>query len=78
MEETVKTTSTVKKCMHPGCKKKIGFVDAITGLCNCGKTFCVSHKPDIMHACTFDFKSRDLSNLSTSLKKVVGEKVSKI
>jgi hypothetical protein len=79
MESTIKTTSApVSKCMHPGCKKKIGFVDRITGLCNCGKTFCVSHKPDTMHGCTFDYKSRDRITLASTLTKVVGEKLTTI
>ena len=73
-----KTVKPVTKCMHPGCKKKIGFVDRISGLCNCGNTYCVSHKPDLMHGCTFDYKSRDRNILTSTLTKVVADKISVI
>lgn len=76
--ESDKATTIVSKCMHTGCKKKIGFVDRITGLCNCGKTFCVSHKGHSMHGCTFDYKSRSRELLTSTLPKVVGEKLTTI
>lgn len=73
-----KSTTTVSKCMYTGCKKKIGVLERITGICNCGKTFCVSHKSDTMHGCTFDYKTRDLTTLASTLTKVVAEKVTTI
>tara|TARA_B110001469_G_scaffold127611_1_gene149261 strand:+ start:6694 stop:7089 length:396 start_codon:yes stop_codon:yes gene_type:complete len=59
------------------CRKKIGM---LVFRCKCSSefTFCSSHVQPEYHNCTFDHKSDALERLSSTLTKVVAEKIIRI
>ena len=59
------------------CRKKIGM---LVFTCNCSSElkFCSSHVQPESHKCTFDHKSLAIERLSSTLPKVVHDKVIRI
>ena len=59
------------------CRKKIGM---LVFKCKCSSelTFCSSHIQPKLHECTFDHKSDALERLSSTLTKVVADKIIRI
>ena len=59
------------------CRKKIGL---LVFRCKCSSelTFCSSHVQPEYHHCTFDHKSDALERLSSTLTKVVADKIIRI
>lgn len=59
------------KCQHTDCKLKV----QLDVPCKCCKKFCPKHRMPEDHACSFDFKETGKVTLSSTLVKVVAEKV---
>jgi hypothetical protein len=59
------------------CRKKIGM---LVFKCKCSSelTFCSSHVQPESHECLFDHKSDAIERLSSTLTKVVGDKIIRI
>jgi hypothetical protein len=65
--------SSKAKCSF--CSKKMGLVQFS---CRCGGTFCLAHRSDIDHKCSFDYRAEGMKSLSTSLEKVIASKVDQL
>ena len=57
------------------CKKKMGLLPFS---CKCGGLYCVEHRSDISHKCTYDYTSENKRCLSTSMIKLEGKKIESI
>ena len=73
----VKKISKKKSVRCEVCRKKIGM---LVFKCKCSSelTFCSSHIQPELHECTFDHKSDALERLSSTLTKVVADKIIRI
>jgi hypothetical protein len=67
--------STKKRCCDESCKKKLTLTDEIVGKCNCGNTYCSTHKPSSEHKCTYNYVDASKKVLTSTLSKVVSAKV---
>jgi len=62
--------STKRRCVC--CRKKL---DLTAFPCRCGGYYCPTHRADIDHKCTYDYKKEFVQSLSTSMEKIVAKKV---
>merc|ERR1712126_348399 len=66
-----------KKIVSPSCcrecNKKLKFIN--TYLCRCGYNFCVRHRFNDQHNCTFDFKSEAKKILRENNPKIQSKKL---
>lgn len=69
MEDSKKKS---QKCHFPTCKKKLTLVEFA---CRCGNIYCSTHRQAEYHACSFDYKTIGIRDLSNSLIKVIGKRV---
>ena len=54
------------------CNKKLNLT---AFPCRCGGYYCTTHRPDVEHKCTYDYKKDFIQNLSTTMEKIVAKKV---
>lgn len=64
-----------KRCEAEGCKKKLGL-SAFS--CRCDGYYCIEHRPDMKHGCTYNYKEEYKTYLSTTMNKVTSKKVDNI
>ena len=57
-----------KRCEFEGCSKKL---DLTAFPCKCCKTFCPTHRSDVVHNCTYDYKSEHKSTLTKFMSSPV-------
>jgi hypothetical protein len=64
------------RCEMDGCKKRL---ELTAFPCRCKKTFCTAHRTSCDHACTFDYKAEQTTQLlKTMSTAVVGEKLARV
>ncbi len=54
------------------CNKKL---DLTAFPCRCGGLYCPTHRADVAHNCSYDYKAEGLKLLSTSMEKIVAKKL---
>jgi hypothetical protein len=72
---TISETVSVKKNRCETCKKKLGLMPFS---CRCGGLFCVEHRADIAHNCSYDYQEENKKKLGDLLIKVAGQKLDKL
>ena len=67
-----KNISTIKTSVRCGCcRKKLGLVSFP---CKCGGSYCAEHRADMIHNCSYDYKSEQKQALSTLMVKIESKK----
>jgi hypothetical protein len=74
-ETVVESEKKEKETRCWTCKKKLSLTDIS---CRCGHFFCSLHRYSDKHACDFDYKSQQKSQLSKANPLVSAEKLEKI
>ena len=72
---TISATVPVKKNRCGSCNKKLGLMPFS---CRCGGLYCVEHRADVAHNCSFDYQEEHRKALGEHLVKVVGQKLDKV
>ena len=57
------------------CDKKVGLLGFE---CRCGGIYCSSHRYNIEHNCTYDYKLNERKHLAEANPRIVADKVIKI
>lgn len=69
---TIQTAAALKKNRCACCNAKLPLT---AFACRCGGMYCSTHRSDVVHNCTYDYRAENTKLLSTNLVKVVGLKV---
>ena len=77
MVDTNTSEKTVPpRCEHGTCRKKLTLASFA---CKCKKYYCVTHKPERVHECTFDYRDEQKQHLNKYLSTaVIAKKVEAI
>lgn len=70
--DTTKVKNSQKQCNQSDCKRRLVLSDMP---CRCGLRFCMSHKYDKEHSCTFDYRAESLGLLKKQLVKCDGDRL---
>lgn len=77
--DSPKPTSTKpqKRCSFPDCKKKLSLIDREMGKCLCTGIYCIKHRSETSHNCTFNWGSYQKQQLTDKLnsEKCVGKQI---
>ena len=55
------------RCSKEGCRKKLTLVD-LSIQCKCGECFCKIHRSPEQHACSFNFKDKDVEKMIKAME----------
>jgi hypothetical protein len=73
MDENI--PKVISRCPFKDCRKKLVLTDYA---CKCGIIYCCTHRTDIAHNCTYDYKSEYANKLNNNLVKVNGNKIDQL